>query len=180
MRNFSSQKLSNNEILLLSKGVKFIATPSSKGAVRTILKDFEEFERKMRCQYLFDDGKSYIQHPFYLNTGFTPYNSCETLENYLFATRLEISKLKTIQQRSNLNNEERMALKTLKQNMNIIIRKADKCSTLCVLQKDNYIKEGQRQLENGTFYENIQEPKTEKNCKTGIRHCRQLTHRKEN
>lgn len=30
VRNFSSQKLSNNEILLLSKGVKFIATPSSK------------------------------------------------------------------------------------------------------------------------------------------------------
>ncbi|CAC5373728.1 unnamed protein product [Mytilus coruscus] len=56
----------------------------------------------------------------------------------------------------NLNKNEQKALKNLvKKNKEIIVRKADKNSTLCILDKSTYIKEGLRQLENELYYEEI-------------------------
>ena len=48
-------------------------------------------------------------------------------------------------------------MRDLKANENILIQKADKCSTLCILNKTNYDSEGLRQLENSTYYEQINE-----------------------
>ena len=104
--NLSAHELSDNEILLLAKGIKFIKTPSTKNANRMLLNDFDEFARKMRCTYLFNNGMEYEKHPFYLNTGFSPNYSCAALENYLFATKLELSKIKLKKRLPNLKKDE--------------------------------------------------------------------------
>ena len=160
VKNFSSHILTDNEILLLSKGVKFIPTPKTERTTINLMKNFSEFERRMRCTYLYESGIKYTKHPFYLNTGFKPNYSCEAIENYLFATKYEISKIRLQKQNPNITFQEKKALRNLKQNDDIMIRKADKCSTLCILDKQNYITEGLRQLENNTYYEEITEPKT--------------------
>ena len=160
VRNLSTHVLSDYEILVLAKGVKYIKTPTTKNLKNNILSDFDELARKMRCTYLFDDGTPYHKHPFYMNTGFKPNTSTNSLENYIFSTKLELSKIKIRTRPNNLSPQEQQALIGLKQNENIIIRKADKNSTLCVLNKTNYIREGLRQLQNEEYYTEIKEPKT--------------------
>lgn len=46
--NLSMKTLTDNEYLLLSKGLKFIPAPSPKGAKNDLLRDFNEFARKLR------------------------------------------------------------------------------------------------------------------------------------
>ena len=53
----------------------------------------------------------------------------------------------------NLTKEECKAIKSLKNNGNIIIKVADKGSVIVILDKQSYINEGQRQLHNTQFYE---------------------------
>lgn len=155
VKNLSQRVLEDDEWLLLSKGVKFIPQPSLKGLRKSIMNDFEEFERKLRCHYLFHDSKNDSKHPFYINSGYKPAYSCGTLENYLFATKYELSKINLKKMSPNLNKNEQKALRNLVKNKEIIVRKADKNSTLCILDKSTYIKEGLRQLENELYYEEI-------------------------
>ena len=161
VKNLSSHKLNDNEVILLSKGVKFVPTPTEKKVTQIVLKDYAEYERRMRCSFLFEGVNSNDNkiHPFYQKTGYTPTYSCGALENYLFATKYELSKLTPQKQKSNMTKSEWQALKSLKSNEDIIIKKADKCSTLCVLDKEDYIKEGNRQLCNTTYYEQTHETK---------------------
>lgn len=52
----------------------------------------------------------------------------------------------------NLNMEERVALQTLKNLDDIIIKKADKGSTVVILDKESYIAEANRQVSDERFY----------------------------
>ena len=53
----------------------------------------------------------------------------------------------------NLTKEEYKAIKSLKNNPDIIIKPADKGSAIVILDKQSYINEGQRQLNGTKFYE---------------------------
>ena len=135
VKNLSTYNLTDSDILLLSKGVKFIPKPSAKNLHRNLLKDFDELARKMRCTYLFDNGTPYIKHPFYTNTGYNPTTSNNAIESYIFATKFELSKIKTKTTGQNLTPDEYNSLKQLRQNKDIVIKKADKNSTLCILNR---------------------------------------------
>ena len=52
-----------------------------------------------------------------------------------------------------MTKEEYQAIKSLKHNSDIIIKPADKGSAIVVLDKQSYIQEGQRQLNDTKFYE---------------------------
>lgn len=62
--NLLKRKLSNQEYILLAKGLKFIPTPSSKNAKMSILKDYNEFARQLRCRYMFSHEEKNYLHPF--------------------------------------------------------------------------------------------------------------------
>ena len=55
--------------------------------------------------------------------------------------------------KKNLTKEEYKAIKSLKNNKDIIIKPADKGSAIVILDKESYINEGQRQLNDTKFYE---------------------------
>ena len=55
--------------------------------------------------------------------------------------------------KKNLTKEEYKAIKSLKNNRNIIIKPADKGSAVVILDRESYITEGQRQLNDTKFYE---------------------------
>ncbi|CAG2213829.1 unnamed protein product [Mytilus edulis] len=84
--NLSKRRLSNQEYILLAKGLKFIPTPSSKNAKMSILKDYNEFARKLRCRYMFSQEKTDL-HPFRSNTGYKPASTCHTLDYITEVTR---------------------------------------------------------------------------------------------
>ena len=55
-------------------------------------------------------------------------------------------------QRHNLRKAEITALKSLRLNNEIVIKKADKGSAVVILNRDDYVKEGLRQLNDKNFY----------------------------
>ena len=79
-----------------------------------------------------------------------PVQPLVTLESYL---EEEISK-----PRNNLPINERQALKELKQNNNIIVKKADKGTTTVIMNKQDKIREGQILLDEEENYKPLSSP----------------------
>ena len=64
--------------------------------------------------------------------------------------------------RSNLSPEEQSALTSLRQDESIVIKKADKSSTIVIMNREDYIAEVERQLNDQTYYEKLHENPNEK------------------
>ena len=143
--NLSNRKISDNEYMLLSRGLKFIPTPSVKFAKQSLLKDFNEFVRKMRCRFLYHNNTEKI-HPFKLKTNHTPPIADNTLENYIFLTKHELTSMQVRKFRDNLSRSERLSILSLLSDKSIIIKKADKNNNVVILDKQDYISEGFRLL----------------------------------
>jgi hypothetical protein len=151
--NLTKSKLTDNEYLLLAKGMKFIPTPSTKVAKNDLLKDFDELARKMRCKFNFQMKCDEI-HPFYTKSGYEPPKMIGALETYIDKTKLELSSIQIKKCSHNLSQLERRALNQLRYRNDIVIKKADKNNICVVMNKRDYIKEGDRQL-NTKYYEII-------------------------
>ena len=59
---------------------------------------------------------------------------------------------------ANLTKEEVHALAKLKTNTDIVIKKADKNNAIVLMNKDDYLKEADRQLSNTKYYEKLDNP----------------------
>lgn len=88
---------------------------------------------------------------------------CGALESYIDAVESDIEKLLTNQKivPDNLTKEERSALQRLKNRDDIVIKKADKGSTVVVLDKQAYLAEANRQLTDDRFYKKLDSDPTE-------------------
>ncbi|CAG2212371.1 unnamed protein product [Mytilus edulis] len=143
--NLSHRKLTDDEYLVLSRGLKFIPSPSVKRAKQDLLHDFDELARKMRCRYLYHGNLDEIHH-FRVKSGHTPPLTCNTLENYLFNTKHELSSMQIRKFRNNLSLSQRSGISSLLNDESLIIKKADKSNNVVILDKVNYLLEGDRQL----------------------------------
>ena len=158
--NLSNRLLTNHEYLLLSKGTKFIPTPSVKNIRNKIMGDFSELARKMRCKFHYNKlNKSEEIHPLYLQTGHISPVGNSALENYIFKTKFEISRLEVKKVRNNLSINERQALNNMIKDQQLYVSKADKNNTTVVLNKDEYIKVGTKHV-NSMYYVPINKPNT--------------------
>lgn len=61
-------------------------------------------------------------------------------------------------QKQNITREERAALNNLASNANIIIKSADKGGRIVIQDKDNYLKEAHRQLNDTAYYLPLSQP----------------------
>ena len=87
---------------------------------------------------------------------FTPKDGqLQVLDYYIDKCENEINKLnfKQQQRRRNINSDEERALKSLRHNLNIVIKPADKGCAIVVWRKDLFIAEAERQLSEETTYE---------------------------
>ena len=128
IKNLSNYEMTTDQINLLSKGLKFIPTPSVKeNAVRQrLLLDFKHFARRMRLRYIFHN-KEKEQHPFHVKSGWEPpVQPSVALETYLEEVKVQLAEIKLIKQRKNLPFKERKAIKDLRSNSEIVIKKADR------------------------------------------------------
>ena len=73
IRNLSNEQLTDEQITLLSRGLKFIPTPvtTESNIRRELLKDFDLFARRMRLQYIYY-GKEREPHPFHVKSDWNP------------------------------------------------------------------------------------------------------------
>ena len=152
--------MTRDQINILSRGLKFIPTPvTNTGHVREeLLKDFNAFARRMRLQYIFH-GKDKEQHPFHVKSDWEPpVQPSVALETYLEEVKLQLANINTITPTNNLPKREQLAIKQLRQNPDINIKRADEGSSTVVLNKEDKIKEGQIQLDDRENYKPLETP----------------------
>ena len=94
MRNLSNEQLTDKQITLLSRGLKFIPTPitTENNIRRELLKDFHLFARQMYFQYIYYD-KEREPHPFHVKSDWNiPVQPSVALETFL-EVKLELAEI---------------------------------------------------------------------------------------
>ena len=173
--NLSTYKLTHAEENLLNRGLNFIPTPSREHPSH-ILQDFPLFDRKLRLKYFFMDKEIKQQKipkedkPFKFTTGWNPPATQDMyFDNYRKFTHQELMQelsKPAKYNRFNLTKQERKAIKSLSQNHDIIIKPADKGGAIVIQDRQKYIEECLRQLNNKEHYKRLHyNPTTEYNNK---------------
>ena len=160
IKNLSNHIMTTEQINLLGKGLKFIPTPptNKKQIRRQLLQDFNQFARRMRLKYIFK-GDDKDPHPFHVrSTWVPPIQQSVALESYLEEVKLQLAEIQFTKPRNNLPPVEREALKSLKSDETINIRKADKGTVTVLMNKHDKMTEAQIQLDNLEHYRPLTEP----------------------
>ena len=112
----------------------------------------------MRLQYIFF-GEDNELHPFHVKSNWIPpVQKSVALESYLEEVKVQLAEIQLTKPKDNLLNTERKALKTLRDNPNINLKKADKGTRTVVLNTVDKIREGQIQLDNPEHYKPLERP----------------------
>ena len=110
IKNLLNISLTENDKSLLSKGMKFIPTSPKPISYKSLLKDLNNFTRKMRLKYHFADHGS-NPHPSHVkSTWQPPLQPSVALESYLERTKLEIASISFSNAKGNLSGQERQAI----------------------------------------------------------------------
>lgn len=191
IRNISNVTLTDSEILVLSKNLKFAPTPDPP-TTREIIKDFDDMAKRMRTRlWAYENKRAYKKELFTSNerkSMDTPSNNI-ALENYLTATKIELANMHTKRRfdertrakqashniqnnkafkrlvQGNFSSNLKKALFRLQRNKQIIIKKSDKGNCTVVVNRDQYIKEGMRQLHSCAHYTEIENDISDNICK---------------
>ena len=128
------------------------------------------FDRKLRLKYFFhqDTTTSTTQQiaedntTLYPSSGWTPSSEQDPfLESYkstiIHNTLKEIKRKNNRKFKINLKKEEVITINTLRNNKDIVIKPANKGGNIVIMNKEDYIKEGLRQLSDTNHYEILEE-----------------------
>ena len=142
--NLSRRNLSASEISLLSKGLKFV--PTANKIDRAKLKtELEVYGRKLRLMWHFrNDERSFIaDRP---KSSFNPRNKDVIIETYLSCLEERLLDTEIPSKRfNNLTKKEQEAF----------IKGADKGSFVVLWDREDYLKEAYRQLDDKEVYEQV-------------------------
>ena len=87
-----------------------------------------------------------------------PVQPSVALETYLEEVKIQLAEIKIDKPKNNLPVKERQAIKELKENKEINIKRADKGSTTVILNKKDKIHEGKAQLDDEENYKPLETP----------------------
>ena len=94
-----------------------------------------------------NDEKEFDRKKLKSKSTFNPRNKEAAIEIYLSSLEEKLMNIKIPQNKySSLTREERSAVYNLKNDKNIVIKNADKVSTVVIWDRDDYIKEDEKQL----------------------------------
>ena len=116
IKNLSNKELTNDQINLLAKGLKFIPTPVTKQTQirQQLLRDFDQFARRMRLMYIFR-GENNEPHPYHVKSAWEPpIQRSVALESYLEEVKSDLAEIEITKPKNNLPPAEREALRALK------------------------------------------------------------------
>ena len=151
--NLSRRNLSSAEISLLSKGLKFVPTANKIDQAK-LKRELEEYGRKLRLMWHFrNDERPFCKDRFKPKSTFNPRNKDAVIETYLSCLEERLLDIEIPSKRfNNLTKNERNAMYSLKDDKSIIIKGADKGAALIVRDREDYLKEARKQLEDKEVY----------------------------
>ena len=125
---------------------QFFATPAK--LKQQLLRDFEQSARRMRLMYIFR-GENNEPHPHHVKSAWKPsIQRSVALESYLEVVKSDLAEIEITKPKNNLPPAEREALRALKRDTEINLKKADKRTITVVMNTQDKIKEGQILLDN--------------------------------
>ena len=157
--NLSSCILTKEETSILSKGLGFVPTPPTPHP-STIQKDINRFARTLRLKYQFQHNRPKKRRFKPRSNYIPPLSTSKWLEDYIYALKIEATKLKPRKTRNNLSQRQRIALRKLRKRKDIIIKKADKGSTVVIQDRQEYINTGLEHLSDKDTYSELEEDQT--------------------
>ena len=136
--------------------MKFVST-ANKIDLAKLKTELEEYKRKLRLMWHFrNDERSFAADRFRPKSSFNPRNKDVIIETYLSCLEERLLDVEIPSKRfNNLTKEEREALYSLKDDPSIIIKGADKGSVVVVWDREDYLKEAYRQLDDKEVYEQV-------------------------
>ena len=194
--NLSTVNLTDADVSQLSRGLNFCPTPQ-KIDWNEINADLAEFKRRLRLKHYFhektgteDDSTDNSTHSdtdqmtkrYKKTINWTPPRNLDpSLDSYIDNVEDNIKNIQPTRISDNLTKDERTALKTLAKRTDIIIKPADKGSGTVVMDRQMYIDECNRQLNDTNFYEKHNKDITSKVTNTVKQYLQQMkrdeTHR---
>ena len=106
--------------------------------------------------YFRNDAKEFDRNKFKPKSIFNPRSKDAAIEIYLSSLEEKLMDIEIPQNKYNsLPREERNALHNLKNDQNIVIKSADKGSAIVVWDRDDYIKEDEKQIVDKDTYEEV-------------------------
>lgn len=154
--NLAKIKLSATEISVLSRGLTFCPS-NGKYSELTLLKHLDNFARTLRLrEYFFDrsDGEN-AKSSFVAKHHWTPSAQREeNLDLYIRAVQREVFQAYQSHRTRyhNITKNEQDALNALSNRQDIVIKPADKGGGIVILDRNDYVKVGDRQLGDRKFY----------------------------
>ena len=160
LNNLSSHQLTDSQVSLLSRGLKFIPTPATNETKikQQLLRDFDQFARRMILLYIYH-GQNIEQHPFHVkSTWISQVQHSVALESYLENVKTQLAEFKIIKPKNNMSRSEVKALKELRNNPAINLKKTNKGTTTVIMNEADKIYDAKVQLDNRKHYERLKAP----------------------
>jgi hypothetical protein len=172
--NLSAIELSDEDYILLGKGLKFCPKTKSHDKLKLAEEAFK-FSRRLRLKEYFNNvlgeeetseetyvepNQQYNIPPFFnkKESHFTPSAGRDLyLDLYIEAITEEIIQSQNnTKMYSNISKAELSSLRKLARNTDIVIKKADKSSTIVIMNRSDYVSEVLRQLNDGNYYSKLE------------------------
>lgn len=152
--------LTEAQVSLLSRGLSFV--PSINHVSRDDLEhDLQCFHRRLKLAAYFEGTRERTPLPFMPPSLWSPAASnLPDVVNRLIIRNNRVFKrrFRSISEKNNLSQAEISALKSLKNNTDIVIKPADKGSAVVIMDRTTYVQEALRQLGNTTYYKALETP----------------------
>ena len=147
--NLSDVHLTKCQVEVLQKGLTFCPTPAAPDIVR-LWDDLTDFTRRLRLKRHFHDinttDKEGVRNPFKNKSTWTPPEGTDhILEAFVKTVKIETLLADyTKVNHPNLTKKQFQAIKQLSSNPEIVIKKSDKGSAVCVINTTDYLREASR------------------------------------
>ena len=156
--NLSNRVLSDAEIRVLEKGLDY-APIQRKINEPELRHDFNDFCRRMRLKWHFrDEPDTFSETPaFRPKSTWVPPKGHPCLEVFLSQVEAELFKMSSSSIRySNMPKDEWDAVRSLADDRNIVIKRADKGSCVVIWDRNDYLLEAEKQLRDKKVYRDVE------------------------
>lgn len=157
-------RLTEPQLHLLNRGLTFVPTlRKDKNHFLQLQVDLQEYHRKIKLADFFKNASG-ERKPFIGPSLWSPSLSeispgiKELIDKDTKMFKKHYNSLGNIFKSKNLNMEESRALQELRRAKHIVIKPADKGSAVVIMDREQYILEAQRQLNDQTYYKKLSQP----------------------
>ena len=151
-----------HQVELLEKGLSFVPTVDIyKNQTNKLKTDVAEYHRRLKLAAHFGTERREEAPPFQPRSTWEPNDSTITqgLKQLLQNDNNTINNIpRHLKEKDNLTREQVKALRELANNKQIVIKPADKGSCIVIMDRHQYLFEGERQLNNRDHYSQLPEP----------------------